>query len=414
MQMDLLDDSHFANRKEFRLYDKINFRLKQEILLRDDEIKRLKKRLENLKYSKLKSQNKFYTQNNQNSDDNIILNERLESLKNQIFREKSKAEMRMTNLSIQHSQKISQMNHQFEKQIQELKQTLYDQTLSNNYERSRSIKDDSVQVEEFIQSLQNIIHSRKNDYKFQKDLENDQYENIELHEDPRSIKIDDKIYSNSKFYDLHLYNEEIQDNEQRIQQIRRLIKKYQNGSISSLQYSLSGTLSHDAKNNYNTEISLNESSFSNSSSFVLDNSKSIQTQAKIQKLLDQHKKQVEILQRKIKKEKKNGLLIQRKIEMAASQSFITDAEIAETIKVQEKIKKKKEKKDSLKITIESLSEMTIQQREEVYKRLKIENITLKREIARVDSVAYGRTGKYQYWKKLDDEALFQCTMLFFQ
>ena len=120
------------------------------------------------------------------------------------------------------------------------------------------------------------------------------------------------------------------------------------------------------------------------------------------------------MQKKIRKEKKNALLKQRKIEIATSQSFLTDAEIAETMKVQEKIKKKKEKKNSLRITIESLSEMTIQQREELLSRLKIENITLKREIVRVDYVAYGRTVKYQRWKKLDDDALFQCTMLYFQ
>lgn len=415
IKMDLQDEKQFSNWKEFRIYDRINFRLNQEILLRDDEIKRLKKRLDMLNYYKQKNNNSSYITNVKNFHDDNILMEKIESLKNEVYRETSKAEMKLTNLSIKHSQKISQMNNRFEEEIQSLKQTLYDKTHLNDG-KFQLIDDDSAQVEQFLQSLQSIIHL-KNYKHYKKDNyhENDNDKNFEVYEDKESISMDGKIYSSSKEFDMHLYNEEIQDNEQRIKQIRQLIKKYQSNSNYKSMINKSNSISHDA-NNYNTEISLNDSQseFNNSSSFIVDKSKPSHVQAKIQKLLNEHRKQVEILTNKIKKEKKKSLFIQKKIEMATNQSFLTDAEIAETIKVKEKIKKRKEKKNSLKITIESLSEMSIQQREEVLKRLKTENITLKREIARVDSVAYGRTGKYQYWKKLDDEALFKCTMLYFQ
>lgn len=409
---ELPEETNFSSRKEFRIYDRINFRLRQEILVRDDEIKRLKKRLESIKLIKLKGNSRKAILSNKDFEENNILAEQLANLRKQIFIESSKAEMKLTNSSIQHSQKISKMNQKFNEEVQELKQTLYQIVSSNNFENSQASDEESAQVEQFLNSLRNIISSKN-----KKDInpKNENPSNFVYYEDKKNKNVDESIFSDSRNFDMHLYNEEIQDNEQRINQIRQLIKKYQSNSSLVLGDTRSDYYSQNAKSNYETEISLNGSQNNLSNSSIdIDNSNYIQTQARIQKLVNEHKKQVELLQKKIRKEKKNALLKQRKIEIATSQSFLTDAEIAETMKVQEKIKKKKEKKNSLRITIESLSEMTIQQREELLSRLKIENITLKREIVRVDYVAYGRTGKYQRWKKLDDDALFQCTMLYFQ
>lgn len=409
--METLDEDNFSTRKEFRLYDRINFRLKQEILLRDDEIKRLKERLQTIKNCRNSNFRKGSITSNGYSDE-------LTYLQNQIFVESNKAEMRLTNESILHSQRVAQMKQKFDEEIQDLKQVLYNKSATNSYASYQTKDDDSEQVEQFIDSLENIIHSnnRKKRISYIHSNKSNLYDDFDTSDYVSTrIKSDDSIFNDSKSFDLHLYEEELKDNKLRIKQIRQLIHKYKEDSDLSSSNFDSKFLYRNANNDSLSGLSVDETQnvTGNYSSITFDDSKVLQVRAKIQQLTNKHKRQVDILNQKIRKEKKKSQFIRKKIEIASNQSFLTDAELAETIKTQEKIKKRKERKNSLMITIESLSEMDIRQREEVLSRLKIENITLKREIARVDSVAYGRTGKYQYWKRLSDEELLKCTMLYF-
>ena len=89
-QYESFDDNYFSNRKEFREYDRLNFRLRQEILLRDDEIKRLQQKLE--EFRKLQSRDSTKNSNISDSSNNtILLTQKLFDLRSQVNIEAEKS-----------------------------------------------------------------------------------------------------------------------------------------------------------------------------------------------------------------------------------------------------------------------------------------------------------------------------------
>ncbi|OHT16769.1 hypothetical protein TRFO_41581 [Tritrichomonas foetus] len=395
-------ENEFDDRKEYRIYDRMKFRFEQEILLRDDEIKRLNERIKQFNMAKFKLP--------EMSNDPEY--QKLFNLKKLISIEKNKNEMRISNASKEFTDYINELNkkHEMEKQ-QILQNNSFHQTNSSHQNNSfhqnisnqhGDIKNLSTRdtVDSEISHLQHSIQRIANN---------------SLKIKPFNANITN-FEKSAESFDRRLYEEEIENNLKRMAELRKLIDKISHDpSLSSIYYSL-------YKNEDNTEMSssiLNgiklktnpKNNLTNSVNFSFSSTSSIEHARNPQKnpknIESQYKKKIAILKRKIRNAKQDSEIKQKKINIAKSRSLLTDTEIAETMIANDKIKERKKKVHSILSTLESLTCINEDERNAMRNQLKYENISLKREISRVDYIVYGKSGKYQKLKKLDDESLFK-------
>lgn len=390
-QYESFDGNYFSNRKEFREYDRLNFRLRQEILLRDDEIKRLQQKLE--EFRKLQSRDSTKSSNISDSSNNtILLTQKLFDLRSQVNFETEKMKTQLTNQSMKHSQEISSIEKRFNKEILDLQQQLHRSEFSR-----------------LDQNLEN--ESRPNMFMMNRIIN----ENSHLQDENGPIRtINDIDISDPKRFNMNVFQDEIRYNEQRIQDLKKLIQKVQSDPSFSKSISTSFTTTSPSNPN-STEISLNEShnDLSSSSSLFVDDSASIQSLAsEVEKTKTTCKNQVLKLRRELKSALKNLNVTKSKIHIAQNQSFLTDIEIAEVLQTQDKIKKNKEKKNILILTLDKLTQLNSNQKNELLLKLQKDNLLLKREIVRIDYTVYGKTGKYQIWRRMNDETLLKSSSLF--
>lgn len=390
-QYESFDDNYFSNRKEFREYDRLNFRLRQEILLRDDEIKRLQQKLE--EFRKLQSRDSTKSSNMSDSSNNtILLTQKLFDLRSQVNIETEKMKTQLANQSMKHSQEISSIEKRFNKEILDLQQQLHRSEFSR-----------------LDHNLEN--ESRPNMFMMNRIIN----ENSHLQDENGPIRtINDIDISDPKRFNMNVFQDEIRYNEQRIQDLKKLIQKVQSDPSFSKSISTSFTTTSPSNPN-STEISLNEShnDLSSSSSLFVDDSASIQSLAsEVEKTKTTCKNQVLNLRRELKSALKNLNVTKSKIHIAQNQSFFTDIEIAEVLQTQDKIKKNKEKKNLLILTLDKLTQLNSNQKNELLLKLQKDNLLLKREIVRIDYTVYGKTGKYQIWRRMNDETLLKSSSLF--
>ena len=365
------------SRAEFRIYDRLKFRYDQAITLRNDEIQRLKHRLEMYKNSN--------NSNNQSINFNDPKYQEFLDLSNLVSEEKSKAQLKLTNINKEFLQKKQLMIKDFDRKIamisHESKQI--GSSSENQHDSFHQIDNDIDHFTSYVNTLINKPNKEEYDY--------------------NSPDVNKK---DARSFDLRLFYDEIQYNEKRIKELKELIEKVSNNP------SFASAISPFKLNSENsTELSLNESNFSTIDSINSEKKKFRKNRDRIDieisQLLQEKRRTIVGIKNRIKNLEKDAQIKEKKINIARNKGLMTDTEIAETMIAQDKIKKKKEKLLSIYSTLETLSFIGDDERERMRNQLKKDNIFLKRELGRVDFIIYGKTGIYQKWRKLDDESLFK-------
>jgi hypothetical protein len=191
---------------------------------------------------------------------------------------------------------------------------------------------------------------------------------------------------------LHLENEldavesQIHKDEERILELRALLKKLRSTSNSEVQPELGEEDSFEQLQAL-TELSLPELTGD--------------FRAEIQQIKKSHLIEMSELKRKIAEEEKRTKRLNRSIGKLNRLCKSLDTEISESITTERRISEAnqnelRKKKETLSIIRQSSEE----EKKRLIQSLEMENIVLKREIGRMDFILYGRNGKFAAWRKL--------------
>lgn len=414
------DPEAHNDRIQARIMDSVQFRLQQQINLKNDEIARLQSDLALLKgeidtfSDTLKSKQK----STKEADTDI---------NKQIAQAKHEAELKILRCKKDHSKKLQSIDEQHQNEIRTLQKSL-ENTIFQNTEQINKTSQKKVSKEENEEVNISNKKSRKEDEEIDDFLESLQTTKTIAKEKIHEVKKAKKVLTEA---DLNLEDQKLAQKVELISTLEERKKKLQNkinqtkSRISQIGKDIDFDVGYGIdptgkanKLDLSDDVLLNGSYDTNPENSQLheqskpyyekvQNSmqKLKELKKKHQTLLDKLKKKIQIEQENarskkkqiVEKEKENQL-IQQKIDQI-KQKFNEIAERQRKEKEKERIAKENLERMNSKL-MKAFASMTPQQKEIKLQSLIDENKALKREIYRLDNMIYGKAGKYNSWKDI--------------
>lgn len=357
------DESEFYNQFESiqkRVRSSLLFRLHEEIQLRDDEIERLKDRLQNYTLS-----TKFGDIDEQSDQDSDI--KLFHKLQSDLFEADTDKKMRIIKMKTAHAQRMKDLDEIHNRKIEKLQKM-----------RSKAMKTkDPTELDRFLQSVEQMkidMSGRYDDIPIPDDY---YYEDEEQ----------DKSYPEM--------SAEIEANRKRVENLQFLIgKAKENPSFLSQTSDEIDDLSSEELLSVTPQVEEDEPNEEVAAvvrNFIDETEK---YKIEVEKQVVGIKRKIQIEKNKIKQKKTD-------LKRLKNQRNNTDLEISRLLTVGRKIKKTNAKRQKrYHQSIEYMESMTEEEKEKEKIRLEFDNINLRKEIGRLDYLIYGKSGKYSAWRKL--------------
>lgn len=338
---------HF-DRIHSRVLDSVQFKIQSEINLKDDEISRLRNDLA------------FFRGRIETISDTIRTGsktkvEQYSDLKKKLFEAQSKLSLQKTQMGIEHARTIQKMERQHTKQLNNTRAQL-------EQKRGCESSDDSVDL--FVNVLRSATSRAKNTANRKRDRFN--VEKYELNQQQ-----------------LTRYEMQIAENQAKLVDLQRQIDAVRDRPIIT-NMTITADLSEDF---------LNDTVVNRDDEYI---------QEEMEKIRSLSAAKVKRLNERYNSERHRGEALKEQIadaKIKAAESLklrkIEEGKRNREIQAQNEVKQKKFQE--LK---RFLNSMTQRQKEAKLKSLQSENVSLKKEIARLDWMIYGRASQYRDWKRI--------------
>lgn len=335
------------DRVQRRVFEALKFRCEREIKVRDDEIERLKEKLELFR-------NRYVT--DMPKVDKLYLHK----LRQQLFQRQAELKMKKMNMAIEHEKKIQEMetDHRAEiARLQEARDRRADRDASSQTSETENA------VSEFLSSVSKIIKHVPN-------AKQPEY---------------DPVLAAAKDLRAAQYAERADKNLDRVAVLKNLLDKIKSQPLESTIDSESEVAPDDVSSVCTVDDSIQEMT----REFVRD----------FDHLKEEHSTEMKELKRRMRIARRHVKQRSRELKEAKRQGSITEKEISSNIREQRRIIAAKQRKfDRENETLQLLMDTTEPDKEAYVQELRAENARLKKEVARLDFAVYGRNGKYRKWR----------------
>ena len=414
------DPDEHDERIKARLAESIQFRLQQQINLKEDEIIRLRNDL-----SFIKSEIDTFSDSYHAKNKNLI--EEYEEMRKKVANAKSEAEIKLQQCRTQHSKDLQQIDEEFQEESRSLQSQL-ETALFANLNESRSINQKMERNISKKDKRKSLI-KKNTTLSTRSSVVSKEEENSTNNEDNLNINIDNFIadiratktkakesIAKHEKNRRPLTDADLELNDRKIDELNETISTMNDkkgklkDQIAALKHSISQIdLNKDETIDFCKDIS--DTSFDSNAS---DNDKETTilaekvdlAQRKLEEFKNKNYPNIEKLKNQLKTEMDK---VETKKKKIADKSKETD-ELAQRIqhlkekkKADAQMQKDKYEKDFKKKhrnILKMLKSMTSEQKDIHLQGLVVENQSLKREIYRLDSMIYGKSGKYHNWKNI--------------
>ena len=419
---ELINIPHFDpeahnERIQARIMDSVQFRLQQQINLKNDEIARLQSDLSLLKGEIDTFSDTLKAKQKSTKEADKDINQKVTQAKHE-------AELKILQCKKEHSKKLQLIEQQHQSEVQSLQQTL-EKTIFQNFNQSNEIsRKKSLKEEEFNSE----IDKEHEDIEIDDFLESLQTTKTIAKEKIQEIKKPKKMLTEA---DLEIRDQNLEQKMNLISSLEERKKKLKN-KIEQVKENIL-QIKKDIDYDVNTEPdptgklhkldlskdALLNGSYDNNPEGVQVDEQNRPYLEKVQnsmRKLDELKKKYQTtlnkLRKKIriehdsiqskqqqiaKKENENKLMDQKIIKLKQKLDEIAERQNKE--RERERLSRENSIAMNSKL-MKALSSMTPQQKEIKLQSLIVENKALKREIFRLDNMIYGKAGRYHSWKDI--------------
>ena len=328
-----------------RVFDTLKFRFKREIRVRDDEIERLKEKLDMFKNRGVMHAPRLdYS--------------RLQELRQQVFERQTEIKMAKTDMAIEHEKRIQELENNHRAQMRQIQARA-----DGESERMRQASGTDKAVGDFVSSVKRMIKKM-----------------------PEGKAIEyDPVVAAAKDLEAAAYRDEADRNIDRLTVLRNLVEKIKAQPMDCSVDANSEVEPDDISSVCTVDETLEEMmrDFVRNVDIMKDKHASEMAQLR---------RRAEILRRQVRKRKKE-------LRCARKQGSMTESELSSSIKTQRRILATKQRRfDRENETLQILIVKNDAEKETYAEELRAENSRLKKEVARLDFAVYGRTGKYHKWR----------------
>lgn len=413
------DPEAHNERIQARLLDSVQFRLQQQINLKNDEISRLQDDLAMLK-------GEIETLSDTLSSKQKSTIEADSEINNQVIQAKHDAEIKIIQSKKEHSKQLQLIEQQHQEEIQSLQKTLENTIFqyskqSKNKSKSSTFKEEDLNYEEERSSNIN-----EEDNEIDNFLESLQTTKTKAKEKMQEVKKSKKLLTEA----------DLEANDQKITQQKELISTLEERK-KKLKSKIDQTKKNIVQIGKDIEFDINSDLEPNSNNGTSNISDDVLFNGSFDDMLDknqfneQTRPYFEKVQRAMKKlddlkKKRQPVLskLKKKIQIEQDNIKAKKQQIAEKVNENEKIqqkliklkqkyqevegkkKRERERQESQYSStmdsklVKALASMSSKQKEIKLQSLIMENKALKREIYRLDNMLYGKAGKYHNWKDI--------------
>ena len=328
-----------------RVFDTLKFRFEREIRVRDDEIERLKEKLDMFKNRGVMHAPRLdYS--------------RLQELRQQVFERQTEIKMAKTDMAIEHEKRIQELENNHRAQMRQIQARA-----DGESERMRQASGTDKAVGDFVSSVKRMIKKM-----------------------PEGKAIEyDPVVAAAKDLEAAAYRDEADRNIDRLTVLRNLVEKIKAQPMDCSVDANSEVEPDDISSVCTVDETLEEMmrDFVRNVDIMKDKHASEMAQLR---------RRAEILRRQVRKRKKE-------LRCARKQGSMTESELSSSIKTQRRILATKQRRfDRENETLQILIVKNDAEKETYAEELRAENSRLKKEVARLDFAVYGRTGKYHKWR----------------
>ena len=328
-----------------RVFDTLKFRFEREIRVRDDEIERLKEKLDMFKNRGVMHAPRLdYS--------------RLQELRQQVFERQTEIKMAKTDMAIEHEKRIQELENNHRAQMRQIQARA-----DGESERMRQASGMDKAVGDFVSSVKRMIKKM-----------------------PEGKAIEyDPVVAAAKDLEAAAYRDEADRNIDRLTVLRNLVEKIKAQPMDCSVDANSEVEPDDISSVCTVDETLEEMmrDFVRNVDIMKDKHASEMAQLR---------RRAEILRRQVRKRKKE-------LRCARKQGSMTESELSSSIKTHRRILATKQRRfDRENETLQILIVKNDAEKETYAEELRVENSRLKKEVARLDFAVYGRTGKYHKWR----------------